>query len=122
MANNSRTTNTRNAHEEGRQAGRKAGAIKERARLKTILKSEHAMGRKQLADHLAFETATTSEEAIALLQLSPIEQANRREAELFFQEMNAAQNPDVGADLEEDDQEHNPMGAIQAARKEGLIR
>jgi len=51
--------------------GMKAGATAERTRMKSILTSEHAAGREQMAQHLAFETDMAVDGAVALLEKSP---------------------------------------------------
>jgi hypothetical protein len=51
--------------------GVKQGANAERARLKTILCSDQAKGRKALARHFAFETEATVAQALAALDSSP---------------------------------------------------
>ena len=51
--------------------GVKQGANAERARIKTILCSDQAKGRKALARHFAFETEATAVQAIAALDSSP---------------------------------------------------
>jgi len=46
----------------------KQGAEAERARIKTILLSEHAKGREAMAQFFAFETDVFADEAVAMLE------------------------------------------------------
>lgn len=80
-----------------RAEGRTAGATAERARVQGILASAEAEGRGELAQHLAFETDSSVEAAVALLSKSP-KQAAPNSFEKFNQAMKAEGNPDVGAD------------------------
>jgi hypothetical protein len=59
------------AKTDGVAEGEKTGSIAARARVKTILTSEHAKGRDALAQHLAFDTDMTAEAAVAMLEKSP---------------------------------------------------
>lgn len=63
------------ARSEGEAAGRKAGAADEKARVKSILTSEHAGGREATAQHLALETDMSAEDAGKLLATLPKGQA-----------------------------------------------
>jgi len=57
------------------EAGKKSGVAEattaERARVKAIMTSENAKGREDLAQHLAFDTDLSAEQATALLAKSP---------------------------------------------------
>ena len=50
--------------------GEKAGALAAQSRIRAILTSEQAKGRKKLANHLAFNTSMAAEEAIEMLALA----------------------------------------------------
>jgi capsid assembly protease len=54
-----------------KEEARKEAVTLERARIRSILSSEEARGRSDLARHLALTTDTTLEAAKALLALSP---------------------------------------------------
>jgi hypothetical protein len=65
----------------GHADGVKAGAAAERARIKTIVSSDKAKGRDQLAHSLAFNTELTAEQAIAVLGDAPeAQKASRLDA------------------------------------------
>lgn len=69
-------------------------ASSERARIAAIVGSEEAKGRTEMANHLAFQTAMTADEAKKLLALSPKAAAETPLAAA----MNALGNPKVGTD------------------------
>lgn len=54
------------------EAARLEGATQERARCQTILTHEEALSRTSMASHLAFSTAMSADEAVALLKVSPV--------------------------------------------------
>lgn len=56
-----------------------ANAVK--ARLKAIMKADAAEGREALAEHLAFETEMSAEDAIALMNAAPQGSTERSEPE-----------------------------------------
>lgn len=57
--------------EAGKRQGSTEATTAERSRVKTILTSENAKGREDLAQHLAFDTALEADQAVALLGKSP---------------------------------------------------
>jgi hypothetical protein len=59
------------AREAGEAEGMKKGSASERARIKTIIGSEQAKGREDLANYFAFETEMSAEVVIAALAKSP---------------------------------------------------
>jgi signal peptide peptidase SppA len=59
----------------GREHAARAATDAERARCKAILESEHAAGREALARYFAFDTAFSTEEAVAALAKSPKSEA-----------------------------------------------
>lgn len=74
-----------------------AGA--ERARIKAITSSDEAKGREALAEHLAFETSMTADEAKAILAAAP-KSAAAVATNPFETAMAATGNPNVGAGAE----------------------
>lgn len=89
--------------------GRKAGADEAKERIATILGSEHAAGRSDLARNLAFDTDLPAEKAVAALAAAPQE---RPKESAFEQRMQAAGNPKVGADAATaDEQTEEAMAA-----------
>ncbi|MDQ0472809.1 hypothetical protein [Labrys wisconsinensis] len=66
------------ARAEGHKAGLAAGASAERARGKAILGSDAAKSRRELAEHLAFETELSVEAAAAILVKAPEEAKGAR--------------------------------------------
>ena len=64
-------THTQADVDAARAEGTKAGASAERTRIKSILGSEAAQGRADMATHLAFETDMAAEAATALLAKAP---------------------------------------------------
>ena len=83
---------------EGKVEGIKAGAADERTRIAAILTHAEAGGRRSLAEHLAFKTGNTVEEAAALLAVSPKEAAAA--TNLLAEKMAGIKQPNVGADVE----------------------
>lgn len=77
-----------------REEATKTGVTAERERVKAILGSEHAKGRGELAQHLAFGTDMDAESAVALLQKSPKGAAGND----FLAAMAQEKNPSVGTD------------------------
>lgn len=87
--------------EEGATAKAKAmgdGVKTERERISAILTSDEAEGRRELANHLAFETDMTAEAALALLAKSPKEAAIKEPVNALAAAMEQEPNPNVGAD------------------------
>lgn len=92
------------------------GATTERARISAILASEEAKGREGLAQHIAFNTAMSTDDAKAMLTASPVTAAAAPAAPVaktaeelaaeaaakgptFEQAMDASGTPGVGANL-----------------------
>lgn len=85
--------------EAGKRQGTSEATAAERARVKTIMTSEHAKGREEMAAHLAFDTDLAADQATALLAKSP--KATTAEAKPNRLDAAIAANggsPDVGAD------------------------
>ena len=72
----------------------------ERARVQSILTCTDAIGREKLAQHLAFSTAMSADEAKSLLAASPVAQAAPVAASNnpLAAAMSGVANPAVGAD------------------------
>lgn len=100
------------AREEGRVAGHTAGrtegltegATAERTRIGAILGSEEAKGRDSLAQHFAFKTGQSAEDAIAALAAAPAAQApasekpqGKQQPTSFAEAMDNGAQPNVGA-------------------------
>lgn len=69
---NAELSSSENVTSEQLESARLEGATEERARCKTILTHEEALSRSAMASHLAFNTAMGADEAVALLQVSPV--------------------------------------------------
>lgn len=70
----------------------------ERARVSGIQSCEEAKGRESLANHLAFNTSMSIDEAKAMLAAAPKAEAEAKPANAFEAAMNNGQHPNVGAD------------------------
>jgi hypothetical protein len=91
------------AKAEGTNAGKALGVNDERARIKAITGSDEAKGREDLANHLAFDTSMSADEAVKLLSKSPkVEEKKEEKKEAAKGElgkhMDATNKPEVGAD------------------------
>lgn len=76
-----------------------SGAGAERARIRSILSSEEAKGREQMADHLAYSTSMSADDAKALLATAPKASSDETKKPNAFQEaMSNSENPNVGND------------------------
>jgi hypothetical protein len=62
-------------HDAALQGATKTAATAAAARVKTILGAKSATGRTTLAQHLALETDMPADQAVAILEKSPLEQA-----------------------------------------------
>lgn len=80
--------------EEGAAVGTKAGVDAERARIAGIIGHPEASGRRQLAEHIAFKTSSSIEDAIAMLAAAPKEAA--ASANPLAAAMARTPNPAVG--------------------------
>ena len=67
----------------------------DRARVSAIRNSPHAKGREKLAEHLAFNTAMSVDEAAAILENAPCQEKAETN---FAAAMDLTQNPNVGPD------------------------
>jgi signal peptide peptidase SppA len=89
----------------------------ERTRIAAILGSDEAKGREGLASHLALETDTAAEAAVAILAKSPkVEEG----AETPFDKEMSRDNPDVGSGDGGDDKPSDPVGLARAAGIRGV--
>jgi ClpP class serine protease len=90
------------ARDEGFAAGERAGAARaaqdERARVATIVQSEHAIGRFGLASHLAFETDMSAEAAVRAMSAAPKEANASQSPNLFAAHMARIGNPNIAPD------------------------
>lgn len=88
----------------------------ERARISGITGSEEAKGRESLANHLAFNTNMSVDEARALLAVAPKADAPKAHVNAFEAAMNNSQNPEVGAGAGQDpDQDPDRAAQILGA-------
>lgn len=71
-------------------------ASSERTRIAAIIGSDEAKGRTDMANHLAFKTGMTADEAIALLAVSPVA-ASQSALSPLSQAMAGVPNPVVGS-------------------------
>lgn len=75
--------------------------IDQKARIKAIVSCEAAEGRRELAEHLAFNTDLNEEQAVAILEASP--KAEKQNVGSSFESvMDSIEHPEVGADVEGD--------------------
>lgn len=86
---------------EGKAEGVKIGVDTERARIAAIMTHAEAADRRALAEHLAFKTGNSAEDAAALLAAAP--KAAAAPANLLAAAMDKLGNPKVGADAESGD-------------------
>lgn len=70
--------------------------IAERQRIRSIIQSEAATARREMADHLAFETDMDADNAIALLGKAPV--APAKPAGMLAAAMAATAQPGIGVD------------------------
>ncbi len=71
------------------------------ARLKAIMRADAAQGREALAEHLAFETEMSAEEAIALMNVAPrgADEASSPHQEREYQPPKRLMSPEFRAQL-----------------------
>ena len=81
-------------YEAGRRDGRHQAITAERTRLKSILTSEHAQGRTEMAQQLAFDTDLSADQAAPLMARTPQTIRDRLSAAIAA----AGGSPNVGAD------------------------
>ena len=95
--------------------GVKQGTNAERTRIKAIICSDQAKGRKALARHFAFETEATAAQALAALDSSP-----KAEAPKAVHRLDAlVPQPKVGA---EDKNKAEPADVLAAAMDRQIAR
>ena len=82
-----------------RAEGVASGTSAERARISTILQSEAAAGRQDMAAHLAFGTDMAADAAVVLLGKAPATTAAKPGANALAAAMDAVEQPNVGADV-----------------------
>ena len=81
-----------------RAEGVAAGTTAERERISTILQSEAAAGRQDMAAHLAFSTDMVADAAVALLGKAPALASAKPVGSALSAAMAAVDQPNVGAD------------------------
>ena len=81
-----------------RAEGVAAGTAAERERISTILQSEAAAGRQDMAAHLAFSTDMAADAAVALLGKAPAMTSAAPGTGALAAAMAAVEQPNVGAD------------------------
>ena len=96
-----RTAGVQEGKAAGVAEGAAAGAAAERTRVAGILTHAEAGGRAKLAEHLAFKTAMTVEEAAAMLAAAPKEVAATVVVDPLAAAMANVTNPRVGAGSDE---------------------
>jgi ClpP class serine protease len=113
------------AREEGQTAGHAAGVTEGgtamQTRIAAILGSDEAKGREGLANHFAFKTAMSAEDAIAALAESPKAEADEGGNTPFDNAM-SKDNPDVGAGEggNDDEASSSPIALARAAGIRGV--
>lgn len=112
-----------NGREEGLAAGRAEGVTTERERVSAILGSEEAKNRPVSALAAALDTDMPADKALAFLSKLPEEKAASLPADKeapkgFNSAMDNTQNPNVGADAQDDgDEEDRSVSLISAGRR-----
>lgn len=94
-----------------RAAGMADGAKAERERIKAIQTSDEAVDRSGLANHLAFNTNMSAEDATALLAVSAKESKPVESAANPFEKAMAKGNPELGAGADAESQAEKPAHA-----------
>ncbi|WPK20234.1 tail fiber protein [Salmonella phage SD-13_S19] len=83
------------------------GAKAEQARIKGILGCDEAKGRESLAQHIAFNTSMSEEDAKAMLNASPVEKAEEPKQEekpnAFKKAMDEGEQPGIKAEPQDTD-------------------
>ncbi len=74
------------------------GATAERKRIRAIIGSDEAKGRTDLAEHLAYETEMSVEDATSILTASASTQDEGEDGNAFSDAMNESNHPEVGSD------------------------
>jgi hypothetical protein len=91
----------------------------ERTRIAAILGSDEATGREALASHLALETDTDAEAAVAILAKSP---KAGETGTGFVRAMDETKNPEAGAGGGEDDEEFASADATITLARQYAIK
>lgn len=103
--------------EDGKKAGAaegvKQGAETERARVSAILTHKEAEGRSGMAQHLAFKTTSSVEDAVALLAAAPKDAA--KPTDRLSAAMEDVKNPNVGADASADGEDETKAAVARIA-------
>lgn len=113
----------------GQQAGAPAigqDASSERSRIKSIISCEVAKGREAMANHLAFDTEMSAEEAEKLLSFAPLAQkaevdtpvpekgAQGTGSDAFLDAMGNESHPNLSADSDEQEDKNSPAAQASA--------
>ena len=108
---------------DARAEGFSEGEVAAKIRIGAILGSEEAKGREDLANHFAFKTGMSAEDALAALSVSPKAaaegfggnaDAQSPEGEGGFEAAMEHGNPEVGASSQNDSKDENSVDAILA--------
>ncbi len=105
-------------------AERESATKAERARIQGITSCEEAKGRESLANHLAFNTTMSADEAKVLLAAAPKGESKPAAAvNPLAAAMAGSKQPNVGADSQaaaQDEQQSGAQGILAAARAAGV--
>jgi len=104
-------------------AERASAAAAERSRIQAITSSDEAKGRESMANHLAYSTSMTADEAKALLATAPKAEAKSEPVNPLAAAMANTAQPNVGADgsaVQTDDKVEGVNGILAAARMAGV--
>jgi hypothetical protein len=105
------------------KASRDAAASAERSRISGIMSCEEAKGRDKLANHLAFNTSMSVEDAKSILAQAPAATENASTANPLAAAMAKTGSPNVGSDEQAQEQQGEEAGAtgiLAAARMAGV--
>lgn len=103
--------------------GAKAGAESERARINAILTHKESEGRRAQAEHLAFKTAMTVEDAAALMAASAKDGA-AKPTNAFAAHMDALGNPKLASDAAAgpgDDEGQQLLAGVVEKRNKAVV-
>lgn len=92
----------------------------ERTRMAGIKGCDEAKGREALAEHLAFNTSMSVDEAKAILAAAPKTDAKAAAGNPFKAAMDADKHPQVGADVGQGDEPKGAQRLLAAARMAGV--
>jgi len=105
------------------KASRDAAASAERSRISGIMSCEEAKGRDKLANHLAFNTSMSVEDAKSILAQAPAATENASTVNPLAAAMAKTGSPNVGSDEQAQEQQGEEAGAtgiLAAARMAGV--